>query len=56
MSEHEKVKDPLPKRPRGPHPLVIESVDLTRVEEPPAPRKLPRKGDARRRAMRIRGW
>ncbi|MFJ2964233.1 hypothetical protein ACIPIC_18280 [Streptomyces collinus] len=36
--------------------LAIESVDLTRVEETPAPRPLPRKACSRRRAMRVRGW
>ena len=36
--------------------LVIESVDLTRVEDTPVLPKLPRKGAARRRAMRVRGW
>jgi hypothetical protein len=36
--------------------LVVDSVDLTRVEETPAPRPLPRKQSSRRRAMRVRGW
>ncbi|MFE2967877.1 hypothetical protein ACFXKC_30210 [Streptomyces sp. NPDC059340] len=36
--------------------LVIDSVDLTRVEETPAPQPLPRKAVSRRRAMRVRGW
>lgn len=36
--------------------LVIESVDLTRVEDTPALPKLPRKGASRRRALRVRGW
>jgi hypothetical protein len=35
---------------------VIDSVDLTRVEETPALPPLPRKPAARRRALRIRGW
>ncbi|WP_225642669.1 hypothetical protein [Streptomyces werraensis] len=35
---------------------LVESVDLTRVEETPAPRPLPRKQSSRRRAMRVRGW
>lgn len=35
---------------------AIESVDLTRVEETPAPRPLPHKTASRRRAMRVRGW
>ena len=34
----------------------IDSVDLTRVEETPAPAPLPRKAASRRRAMRVRGW
>ncbi|QKZ22055.1 hypothetical protein [Streptomyces chartreusis] len=34
----------------------IESVDLTRVEETPAPRPLPAKLSSRRRALRVRGW
>lgn len=33
-----------------------EAVDLSRVEETPAPRSLPRKAASRRRAMRVRGW
>lgn len=36
--------------------LAIESVDLTRVEETPAPRPLPSKLSSRRRALRVRGW
>ncbi|MEU4012077.1 hypothetical protein AB0H30_26950 [Streptomyces pseudogriseolus] len=36
--------------------LTVESVDLSRVEETPAPRPLPRKQSSRRRAMRVRGW
>lgn len=35
---------------------VIASVDLTRVEETPAPRPLPVKLSSRRRALRVRGW
>lgn len=35
---------------------MVDSVDLTRVEETPAPRPLPRKQSSRRRAMRVRGW
>jgi hypothetical protein len=34
----------------------VESVDLTRVEETPAPRPLPVKLSSRRRALRVRGW
>lgn len=36
--------------------LVIDSVDLTRVEETPALPPLPRKTVSRRRALRVRGW
>ncbi|MFZ4152832.1 hypothetical protein [Streptomyces pseudogriseolus] len=36
--------------------LVVDSVDLTRVEETPVPRPLPRRQASRRRAMRVRGW
>lgn len=36
--------------------LAVESVDLTRVEETPAPRPLPTKLSSRRRALRVRGW
>jgi hypothetical protein len=36
--------------------LLVESVDLTRVEDTPAMPKLPRKSAARRRALRVRGW
>ncbi|WP_167533939.1 hypothetical protein [Streptomyces marokkonensis] len=36
--------------------LVVESVDLSRVEDTLAPRPLPRKQASRRRAMRVRGW
>lgn len=35
---------------------VIDSVDLTRVEETPAARPLPVKPASRRRALRVRGW
>lgn len=38
------------------HEIVIEPVDLTRVETTPAPRPLPTKPAARRRALRVRGW
>lgn len=38
------------------HQVVVESVDLTRVEETPASPPLPRKVASRRRAMRVRGW
>ncbi|MEU6101159.1 hypothetical protein [Streptomyces flaveolus] len=34
----------------------VESVDLSRVEETPAPRPLPTKLSSRRRALRVRGW
>lgn len=34
----------------------VESVDLTRVEETPAPCPLPVKLSSRRRALRVRGW
>jgi hypothetical protein len=34
----------------------VESVDLTQVEETPAPRPLPAKLSSRRRALRVRGW
>lgn len=36
--------------------IVIEPVDLTRVETTPEPRPLPAKPAARRRALRVRGW
>lgn len=36
--------------------LVIDSVDLTRVEETPVLPPLPRKAASRRRVMRVRGW
>jgi hypothetical protein len=35
---------------------AIDSADLTRVEETPAPRPLPAKLSSRRRALRVRGW
>ncbi|MFD6172052.1 hypothetical protein [Streptomyces coeruleorubidus] len=35
---------------------VIDSVDLTRVEETPALPPLFRKTASRRRSMRVRGW
>lgn len=41
---------------RSRYQLAIDSVDLTRIDETPAPRPLPRKPLARRRAMRVRGW
>ncbi len=34
----------------------IDNVDLTRVEETPAPRPLPAKLSSRRRTLRVRGW
>ncbi|MER6749450.1 hypothetical protein [Streptomyces fungicidicus] len=41
---------------RSRYQVVIDSVDLSRVEETPALPPLPRKAAARRRAMRVRGW